>query len=387
MALRVKQIVEQEMLKGTKIVAGMAGNNNFISWVNVMEILDTPDSVQKGELLVTTGYQLEDISSHGDLIKKLKERKVSGLAIQTGYYIDKIPQYIIEQGNIEQFPILELPTNLTFSAIMHVLMEQISAHTMIQEESEMLKLQKNVCNTMQKKCRLHLKDGEELYIFLIHSVDNQVNDKKEVAKGMASIKSYLESQAADRTCFYKNVKENEAVFCVILGAENTYHDVVFELRIKLTLLSEQQYVDYYVGVDRITEIEQINEAFINALECIHLFERIGARRGICSYDNIPFFELFARIQQNNRSILLGSESLQKLFAYDRGNQSQYVYTLRVYLAHECNASKAANRLFIHRHTLLNRLTKITNICQLQLFDYYTRLYLSLALLVHDFFAL
>lgn len=387
MPFRVKKIVEQEMLKGTKIVGGMAGSNNLISWVNVMEILDTPDSVQKGELLVTTGYQLEDISLHGDLIKKLKERKVSGLAIQTGYYIDKIPQYIIEQGNIEQFPILELPTNLTFSAIMHVLMEQISVHTMIKEESEMLKIQKSVCNTMQKKYRLHLKEGEELYIFLVHSVDNQVNGKKAVAKGMASIRSYLESQAVGRTCFFKNIKENEAVFCVILGVENTYQDVVFELRIQLTLLSEQQYVDYYVGVHRIVELEQINEAFTNALECIHLFERIGARRGICSHDNITFFELFARIQQNNRSILLGSEALQKLFAYDRGNHSQYVYTLRVYLAHECNASKAANRLFIHRHTLLNRLSKITKICQLELSDYYTRLYLSLALLVHDFFAL
>lgn len=387
MALQVKQIVEQELLKGTKLVAGMAGNNNLISWINVMEILDTPDSVQKGELLVTTGYQLDNISLHGDLIKRLKERKVSGLAIQTGYYIDKIPEYIIEQGNIEQFPILELPANLTFSAIMHILMEQISIHTIIREESEMQKLQKSACSAIQKKHRLHLKEGEELYIFLIRSVDNQVNGKRAVSRGMTAIRSFLEAQAVDRSCFYKNIRENEAVFCVILGKENTCHDVIFELRIQLTLLSEQQYVDYYVGVHGINELEHINEAFTNALECIHLFERIGARRGICSHDNIPFFELFARIQENNRSVLLGSEALQKLFAYDRGNHSQYVYTLRVYLAHECNASKAASRLFIHRHTLLNRLSKITKICQLELSDYYTRLYLSLALLVHDFFAL
>ena len=33
-------------------------------------------------------------------------------------------------------------------------------------------------------------------------------------------------------------------------------------------------------------------------------------------------------------------------------------TLRVYLDNECNASKTANELFIHRSTLLTRLEKI-----------------------------
>ena len=44
-------------------------------WVNVMEILDTPRSLNEGELVVSTGYGLEDQSLHKDLIHQLKKRR------------------------------------------------------------------------------------------------------------------------------------------------------------------------------------------------------------------------------------------------------------------------------------------------------------------------
>jgi DNA-binding PucR family transcriptional regulator len=43
-------------------------------------------------------------------------------------------------------------------------------------------------------------------------------------------------------------------------------------------------------------------------------------------------------------------------------------------------------LYIHRHTLQNRLTKITKLCGVGLNDPYARLHLSMELLLHDLFA-
>jgi hypothetical protein len=87
----VRNIVELNLLEGAKIVAGEKGISNEILWVNLMEILDALDSLQKGELLITTGYKIDNESQFKDLIPKLKKRGLCGIVIQTGYYIDEIP--------------------------------------------------------------------------------------------------------------------------------------------------------------------------------------------------------------------------------------------------------------------------------------------------------
>ena len=106
MAFLVKDLVDRQIFGGVRLVAGVLNVSNPILWVNVMEILDTPRSLNEGELVVSTGYGLEDQSLHKDLIHQLKKRGVSGLAIQPGYYIDQIPEYIIEDANKEGLPVL-----------------------------------------------------------------------------------------------------------------------------------------------------------------------------------------------------------------------------------------------------------------------------------------
>ena len=48
-------------------------------------------------------------------------------------------------------------------------------------------------------------------------------------------------------------------------------------------------------------------------------------------------------------------------------------------------TQSAGYLYIHRHTLLKRLDKIREISGLNLEDWYTRLYMSINLLFHDYF--
>lgn len=74
MAFLVKDLVDRQIFGGVRLVAGVLNVSNPILWVNVMEILDTPRSLNEGELVVSTGYGLEDQSLHKDLIHQLKKR-------------------------------------------------------------------------------------------------------------------------------------------------------------------------------------------------------------------------------------------------------------------------------------------------------------------------
>ena len=59
MSFTIQDLLQQEIFPGVTLQAGQKGSRNEILWINIMEIPDTPDSVQPGELLLTTGYGLE----------------------------------------------------------------------------------------------------------------------------------------------------------------------------------------------------------------------------------------------------------------------------------------------------------------------------------------
>ena len=49
MAFLVKDLVDRQIFGGVRLVAGVLNVSNPILWVNVMEILDTPRSLNEGE--------------------------------------------------------------------------------------------------------------------------------------------------------------------------------------------------------------------------------------------------------------------------------------------------------------------------------------------------
>lgn len=134
MGLTVNDALSIDAMNQTKIIAGRNGLDREILWVTVIEVLDEIHLLQEGELLITTAFGLADIPSLLDeLIPRLVERKLAGLAIQTGYYLDVIPSTIIQQCNDYNFPLLELPKQIKFSELTMAITKRI-----INRQMEML---------------------------------------------------------------------------------------------------------------------------------------------------------------------------------------------------------------------------------------------------------
>ena len=75
--------------------------------------------------------------------------------------------------------------------------------------------------------------------------------------------------------------------------------------------------------------------------------------------------------------------IEPLLAHDLDRRSDLVRTLRVYFAAGANASEAADRLFLHRNSMLYRLARIQRLTSLDLKDPRARLVLQLGLLSID----
>jgi DNA-binding PucR family transcriptional regulator len=75
--------------------------------------------------------------------------------------------------------------------------------------------------------------------------------------------------------------------------------------------------------------------------------------------------------------------VEPLLVHDLERRSDLVRTLRVYFASGANASEAADRLFLHRNSMLYRLARIQSLTGLDLKDPRARLVLQLGLLRID----
>ena len=135
MPLTVRDIIENNFFPGTELITGRESAGNIISWVNVQEILDSVDMVGSGELLITTGFDLADYTRYFNLIKRLKAKGVVGLMVQTGYYVDSIPVYILESARKYKFPVLELPASFSFSEVLKTLISEINRESVIGNQS------------------------------------------------------------------------------------------------------------------------------------------------------------------------------------------------------------------------------------------------------------
>ncbi|MGL5513539.1 MAG: PucR family transcriptional regulator [Sporomusa sp.] len=114
-------------LKRVRVIAGSGGLDNIVRSVNIMEVPDIVDWIKEGELLLTTVYSIRDDSTAQlRLIPELAARKLAGLAIKPGRYIEKISNGMIEQANEFNFPLLEIPYDVPFPDLINPILCEIS---------------------------------------------------------------------------------------------------------------------------------------------------------------------------------------------------------------------------------------------------------------------
>jgi len=129
MAFTVKELLESKSIKELKVVAGAKGIKNEIKNTIIVDNPDYSDLLTIGDVVITTGYPffvLKDaVNFQKDTIKMLAKTKCAALIIKTKKYFDKIPTPIIETANLLDFPIIEMPNNMTLTEIDNIIKKKI----------------------------------------------------------------------------------------------------------------------------------------------------------------------------------------------------------------------------------------------------------------------
>ena len=136
----------------------------------------------------------------------------------------------------------------------------------------------------------------------------------------------------------------------------------------------------YAGISSpVFGIRELNLAYYQADIALKQAFRQRDQRWIRPFSDCALDHILSSLQTPLQPLHIVAPELRLLMDYDREKGSQYFDTLRVYLQQERDIPRTAEKLIIHRTTLLYRLKKIQSMTALDMDDPNQRLYLMLSL--------
>jgi len=242
----LKDVLEMDLMKNCKVIAGHDGITNVITRVNIMADPDILNWVDEGEFLLTTAYffKITSVEEQKKLIEESHRKKLSGIGIKIFPYLEKLPDEVVQLSNELKFPIIELDYEVPFADIMTPIFKEI-----FNKQSLLLQKVENVHNDTMD---VILKGGsiKEIIRVLSRTIENPILVKdhyfeeyiydEDVIKSkdnplLESVKKYFKSS----TRSYRSVKKLEDSITVngemvdrimvpILVKNNVYgHIVIF----------------------------------------------------------------------------------------------------------------------------------------------------------------
>ena len=93
--------------------------------MHISELLDPTPWLSGGELLLTTGMQLDTPTRQREFVGRLAEHQLAGLGFGTGFAHDAVPEPMLEAAAEREFPVFEVPYEVPFIAVTEAAFTQL----------------------------------------------------------------------------------------------------------------------------------------------------------------------------------------------------------------------------------------------------------------------
>src|SRR5204863_1644640 len=102
---------------GLELIAGAKESERPIRWVHISELEDPTPWLSGGELLLTTGIQLNSPARQRRFCARLAGKGVAGIGLGTGFEHKRVPKALIDEAAERAMPLFEVPYEMPFIAI------------------------------------------------------------------------------------------------------------------------------------------------------------------------------------------------------------------------------------------------------------------------------
>ena len=400
MAIILEEIYEVALHRyNMKLVAGGRGLRNLVDWVHTVEEMDYVSFLKGRELIITTGIREKDEETLVRFVKSLHETGASGLVINIGKYITRVPRGVIAYSEEAGFPVFTLPWEVHLvdfnrdlcNLIYKTMQEQDGLETALQKAIFSHKEEQQYMPVLHEN---HIHKDTEFFMIQCYFpangwMDSDSGNNEPAQKGIEdkrNAKRQGEKKSKFAGCiddkfdntqfFYRFIRQ-----CQQLFAQNKVLSVIFQRDLYITLIAKVP-----VGTERenvITQIEELSKEFSQRRK---LYLAIGAEdttvsnlwekyrdlsylcrwgrekdKKICREEELGISKLWLSINNVKKLEKYREEMLGELEHLDKETGSEYLRILKCYLETNGNIGEVATECYLHRNTVSYHLKKIAEI--------------------------
>src|SRR5437588_476038 len=108
-----------------RLLAGERSLHLPVRWVHISELLDPTPWLAGGELLLTTGMQLDTPAQQREFMTRLADHHLAGLGFGTGFKHAAVPPPLLEVAAERELPVVEVPYEVPFIAVTEAAFTQL----------------------------------------------------------------------------------------------------------------------------------------------------------------------------------------------------------------------------------------------------------------------
>lgn len=376
MALSVQFIYNYTIsLFRLKLVAGKEGLNKYVSWMCYTEDPDTIEFIRGSELAITTGLNVFRHSQNTEdksdeyiteflykTINELSNRNASGLIINVGKYIDRIPNSIIALCERLGFPLFTMPWEIHTIDLMqevcnkivsdnqkHKSLEQCFYDAIFTPQHFDADCLKNTSFFNAKNYSVIIMEiSEGLFEGNSDSLNHYIDFSFNTKIGLSSL-DFCWFSLNDRVIYilHTDGSQTAALMKRILKKDK----ILSQSKIALSGLC-----DSYKGLKREYEHADFALKFFDSSESVNDYKALGV------------YKIFAEVKDRSVLEAFYNDVLGKLDSLARDKKNDFLETLEIYSNSGGRIQKTAEEKFAHRNTINYRIRRISEILGLDLQD-------------------
>lgn len=397
MSVRMDQLISLSDLQNLKLVGGGKGIYKIIRWVHIMETPDLVAYVQNNELIILTGVGiLDNKESFIELLKGLIEKRAAGLIVNIGKYLVQVPEYIKELADDNDFPVFELPWEVSLAEITRIICSEIVKRHL--EEISFQDLLMNIIffnkitfNDFTERVSTFGYNSLNSFRIAIVTIDNfqqylsskNVKDEQNISHIKDTFLRSVNSAIWDSICRPISFFQNDSVILLLINEKEKFTNLMMlSDMIRQSSKSNSPDITISIGFGNVqTEFSEIKRSFVEAEKALKVLKAEDKTDGTVFYSKIGAYKLLTEIENIGLLKEYYDDTVGKLEKYDAQNATNFSKIFYIFLKENGNYIKTSQKLFMHRNTLLYKINKIQEIIKRDLTDTKVRFEFYLGYLV------
>ncbi|MDU7966648.1 MAG: PucR family transcriptional regulator ligand-binding domain-containing protein [Paeniclostridium sordellii] len=394
MAICCRDLFQLKNFSKAKLLAGKKGLNREISWPYVR----TTESISQwlyGEELIFVIYTdlRTDDDSFLSLIEECIDKKLSGIVVLIDDKdIESIPKNVIDKANEEDFPIIVMPWNIKLIDITQEILFKLEQK---QEEKKNAKrflesiifsqdhLQEDI-HALAEFYNIKLRPFHYVCIFKIKTPSNASYDLEQINKHI--IHSLEEAINTENQTLIPMEYANNLMFLIFTNDYNEGEKSVEAVEAVFNLVnSRYAEVENSLSFSRIRELNSdIKISYKEAFKALSMIDIYNRDSKIIKYKELGIIRWLVELSDIKEIQRYCYENLGPILEYDKKHGMDLMGTLKCYFQNNRHLLKTSQELFIHRNTLLYRLSTIKELLKIDLDDAMIDLELFNSILIYEF---